>query len=75
MYRGVFPLRQNKSYVYKVEEIHLRMPDDWNSSPNPLLLGREGGFQAMSIPSCSPSLVKRGGWGVSSGDKAYAMPR
>ncbi len=39
-----------------------------NSSSNPLLLGREGGFGASPSPRlCSPSLRKRGGRGVSFG--------
>ncbi len=39
-----------------------------NSSPNPLLLGREGGFRASpSSRLFSPSLRKRGGRGVSFG--------
>ncbi len=37
-----------------------------NSSPNPLLLGKEGGFGASPSPRLfSPSLRKRGGRGVS----------
>jgi hypothetical protein len=36
-----------------------------NSSPNPLLLGREGGGREILAFSGSPSLCKRGGGGVS----------
>lgn len=50
--------------------VGFEFPPTANSSPNPLLLGREGGFAASTFSGeeegFSPSLLKRGGQGVSS---------